>query len=125
MSHECVICLEPLDNVIDFCNCKGTHRYHRACIDRLLSDYQVTQCSICHAIFKVDTSYTFYREKLFYNWFCCFIFIGFFTPMRTFVDLLYPAGLSLGCCALSFLMKPSDYFVGHPRVKTYHRELVA
>jgi len=54
-NDTCYICLGEINenDFIPYCNCKGSHKYHKKCLEEYLSyNKQKLKCSICNYEFK-------------------------------------------------------------------------
>ena len=54
--NKCRYCLEPVDNPIQYCKCKGSQGYiHHECLVKWYetNDYNVIKCEICNSNFNI------------------------------------------------------------------------
>jgi hypothetical protein len=55
---KCRICLEPINNIQTFCNCKGDMLFHKECFEIWLSkNTTITHCEICQHKLNIKTIY--------------------------------------------------------------------
>ena len=80
-NDTCYICLEEInkDDFVPYCNCKGSHKYHKKCLEEYLSfNKHKLKCSICNYEFK-------YKSKQ--NTELILLFIKEF--LKDFIDFIF------------------------------------
>ena len=58
--NHCRICLDHIENVVQYCNCEGsTSPIHLECLEKWIKTSNNFTCEICHEEYRIDKKYTY------------------------------------------------------------------